>query len=124
MKTAISLAAGAFTLAMLCGSAAAGVYGAIYFSPTTRADGYTGNANSRQEAVDTAYSYCAANADDCIKGIEFWGGSCGAVAVGDRGGWGAAYGADEDEASEDALAYCSKHTRNCRVLKWVCSSTK
>ena len=124
MNRLASAAAGLLALGLFSGIAAAGVYGAIYFSPTTRADGFTGNANSRQQAVDTAYGYCAANANDCIKGIEFWGGSCGAVAIGDNGGWGAAYADDVDDARNDALAYCSQHTQRCYVLKWVCSNNR
>lgn len=119
-----SLFAGMALAVLTAGSAAAGSYGAIYFSPTTRATGYVGNAESRQDAVDTAYDYCARNASDCVKAIEFWGGSCGAVAVGDRNGWGASWGEEMEFASEGALSACSKRTGHCKVLKYYCSTSE
>lgn len=118
----VALAAGLTLASLLSDTAEARrtYYGAIYFSPTTRATGYVGNASSRQEAVDTAYAYC--NADDCIKGIEFWGGSCGAVAVGSRGGWGSSWGEEIEFAADGAVRACSEHDRGCRVIKYLCSA--
>lgn len=114
LKTATLLAA------LFCAgnTMAADSFGAIAYSPATGALGWSHDYNSRRGAESTAYNNC--NANDCRIAIWFKNG-CGAVAVGNGGGWGADWGADIDPAKYLAVEACQKHTNGCRVVRWQCS---
>lgn len=121
-RFALRLAGAALAMGMALPAAALAGYGAIYFSPSNHAYGYSVDEYDRQDAVDVAWAHCAQHADDCTKGIEFWNGSCGAIAVGDRGGWGASWGEEMDFALNGAVAACQKRDRGCEILAYQCSS--
>lgn len=101
-------------------SARADSFGAISLSPSTGATGWSHDFRSRWEAEDAAQSYCYRNARDCRVAIWFKN-SCGAVARGPDGGWGADWAENSRQAQRAALAACSRHSYNCQVVRWQCS---
>ena len=114
---AVALAA---TLAAVPTLASAASWGAIAFSPSTQALGWTHDYSNETQAERAAMSYCGKNADDCEVAISFHN-ACGAVAVGRNGGWGADWGTDDYEAQQSALGACSEHDGGCKVIRWQCS---
>ena len=100
--------------------AIANEYGAIAYSPETRAIGYSHNYNSKSDAQDRAMSNCEQYAYDCRVAITFQN-ACGALAVGRRGGWGTGWSAGRAEAQTRALNSCSRYDGGCTVRRWVCS---
>lgn len=115
MALLVALAVGAAPLA-----AAQDSFGSIAFSPTTGANGYVWGAGSKDNAERRAMKECRKRAGDCITGINFWN-SCGAVAIGENGGWGGAWGTTGAIAQDLALQYCRQHDRGCHVIRWQCS---
>lgn len=108
---------------LLAGTAAARDYfGSIAYSPSTGAYGYTSQESSRRNAENRALNACYEYADDCQTAISYWNGYCGAVARGDRNGWGSGSGPSGQEAQSDALRRCRQYTRNCRVVRWQCAA--
>lgn len=101
--------------------AAADSYGAIAYSPTTRADGWSHSFSTRRDAERRALGEC--DASDCRVAIWFKNG-CGALAVGNRGGWGSGWGGDRRRAEYEAVNSCNRYTRGCRVTRWVCSGAR
>jgi serine/threonine-protein kinase len=99
---------------------AADYFGAIAVSPSTLALGWSYNFRSRAGAERDALRRCAANAHDCQIGIWFRN-ACGALASGNRGGWGAAWGPTRSAAIRNALNECAQHTGNCVWKRWVCT---
>ena len=61
--------------------AVADSYGAIAFSPSTRADGWSNSFSTRADAERRALRECSARARDCRVAIWFKN-ACGALAVG------------------------------------------
>jgi len=118
------LAASAFVVAFACAgmplASAQDSYGSIAFSPTTGANGYVWGASSEANAERNAMKECRKRASDCITGINFWN-SCGAVASGNKGGWGGAWGTTAVIAQELAMNYCRQHDSGCHVIRWQCS---
>lgn len=91
-------------------------YGAIAFSKST---GYTGGAwdyDSQRGAANAAIRSCGQS--DCEAVMIFWN-QCGAIAVGDRGG----YGSEMSIARGEALYTCQRYgNTNCRVFYSVCTT--
>jgi hypothetical protein len=100
-------------------AAAADRWGSIFFSPDTHAVGYSFRHRSRGDAENAAYDNC--DADDCIKATTFRN-ACGAVAVGENGGWGAYWGANGRAAQRAAVNVCRGNDDGCRVLRWQCAN--
>lgn len=95
-------------------------WGAIAYSPSTGATGWSYDAVNEVDAELRALGFCDENADDCESVITFRE-ACGAVARGANGGWGADWGIDGEIAQELALAQCAQHDDGCRVIRWQCS---
>lgn len=93
-------------------------WGSIAYSPKTGAVGYSHNYDSSSLAGEWAMSYC--DSSDCRVVVNFHD-ACGALAVGSRGGWGAAWGTTRSRAESNALTSCQKYDGGCRVKRWVCS---
>jgi hypothetical protein len=115
-----TILAAAVCLAAGIAGAHADSFGAISLSPSTGASGWSHDFTSRWQAEDAAQTYCYRNARDCRVAIWFKN-SCGAVARGPDGGWGADWAEDSRSAQRAALAACSRHSYNCRVVRWQCS---
>lgn len=103
--------------------AVADSYGAIAFSPSTRADGWSNAFSIRADAERRALRECSARARDCRVAIWFKNG-CGALAVGQNGGWGSGWGGDRRRAELEAIGVCNQYTGGCRITRWVCSGAQ
>lgn len=95
-------------------------YGAIAFSQSTGATGGAWDHYSEGEAARAAVNACGRS--DCRAVYIFWN-TCGALAVGDRGGWGTGRGPDRYSAESYARSSCrSAGNTNCRDYYWVCTT--
>lgn len=104
-------------------TALADSYGAIAYSPTTRADGWSHSFSTRADAERRALRECSGRARDCRVAIWFKN-ACGALAVGQNGGWGSGWGNDRRRAELEAIGVCNQHGAGCRVARWVCSGAQ
>lgn len=94
-------------------------YGAIAYSRTTGASGYSYSQYSQADAEREALQQCDATDGEIIGWMR---NSHGALAVGDdvnEYGW--AWGTTADAAQEAALAKCHERTTNCRIAVTVFS---
>jgi serine/threonine-protein kinase len=98
-------------------------WGAIAFSQSTQALGWTHDYKNERAAENSAMSRCGQYADDCEIAVSFHN-ACGAIAVGRNGGWGADWGNDDWEAKQNAIGICSEHDSGCRVIRWQCSGAQ
>ena len=98
------------------------LYGALAFSPSTSAHGYSFDYANRAAAEKRAINECEMNAgsDDC-RAILWFHNACGALAVGDNA-YGSGWGTDMLYAAQYAVESCKKFTANCKVVRWVCTS--
>ncbi|PPD30237.1 MAG: hypothetical protein CTY20_04060 [Hyphomicrobium sp.] len=95
-------------------------YGAIAYSPSTRALGWSNNQSSRQASENAALAGCRKYARDCVVPVWFKKG-CGALAAGPNG-YGTGWGAGRYIAERTALRECGRHTRSCAIRRWTCTS--
>ena len=98
-------------------------WGAI--ASTHRSHGYAFNHPSRSAAELAALAQCnraAGRQGGCAVRISF-DRSCGALAQGNYGEWGAATASTRDAAAKEAAARCDGHlpTEPCKVVVRVCS---
>lgn len=98
-------------------AAAADLFGAIAFSPSTGKVGGGWNFATKAQATGEAVKQCGVG--DCSAVVTFP--HCGAVAVGD--GYGMGFSADKTaaKAEETALANCSGYTSNCLITMSFCN---
>ena len=116
------LALTAFAAVVLASSpAAAQHWGAIAFSPSTGATGYTWENVTEVDAELRALQFCEQNASDCETAVTFRNG-CGAVAWGDNGGWGSWRDTDQESARQGAMNECSMRDDGCEIVRWQCSN--
>jgi hypothetical protein len=94
-------------------------WGAIVFDKTAGKWGMSWGHTSRQEAVRTARSHCAGK--PCAIELSFFGTSCGAFAVSDKGGWSMAARDDVQHSRAAAVSDCERLGRSCRVVGTVCA---
>ncbi len=93
-------------------------YGAISYSPSTGAYGYSYDYTSKRGAQRAARKQCGYR--DCKKSLWFRN-ACGALAVGNNG-YGTGWGSTKSRARRAALRSCRKYSRGCRVKRWVCTT--
>lgn len=97
-------------------------FGAIAYSPSSRAHGYSMDYSTQAEAEAQALAACNARGAGCQSAIWF-SNACGALAVGSDGGWGGDWGADQQTAEQNAIGQCMKYSRGgCSVIRWVCTT--
>jgi Domain of unknown function (DUF4189) len=96
-------------------------YGAIAYSQSTRAHGYSLDYRSRAGAEQKAYIECSKHAADCSIAVWFRN-ACGALAVGDDGGYGSGWHGTREGAENNAIKSCSGVSSGCRVIRWACTS--
>ena len=108
------------TFFALCIGGQAAEWGSIAFSPSTGANGYSHNYDTKPTAQSWAMYYCGQNASDCRIVTNFQN-ACGALARGSNGGWGANWGTTRANAEANAINACRGNDRGCRVTRWVCS---
>jgi uncharacterized protein DUF4189 len=96
-------------------------WGAIAYSFSTRAVGFSYNHPTQQDAINAAVEEC--DEDDC-KALVWFKNSCGAFAnaTGDDKGYGVGIDEDEDVAQEKALANCRKFGTRCKIFRWQCTT--
>jgi uncharacterized protein DUF4189 len=95
-------------------------FGAIAYSPTSGADGYSFDYSTQAEAEDHALAECSSRGDGC-QSVLWFRNACGALAVGPDG-WGSAWGGDRQTAEQSALDQCRDHSGDCSVTRWVCTT--
>lgn len=94
-------------------------YGAIAYSVTSKAWGYSEEYSGRSAAQNRAIKECRTK--DCAIAAWFYN-SCGALASSANGSWGGAQGADEARAKQNAQARCAKEGgTDCQILFSRCS---
>jgi serine/threonine-protein kinase len=93
-------------------------FGAIAYSSSTGAYGWSFDYSSRTEAEQVATQNCGEA--DCTPELWFVD-ACGAIAIGDDG-YGTGWGADRDRAEAEAIETCRNYTMNCSVRQSVCST--
>jgi serine/threonine protein kinase, bacterial len=93
-------------------------YGAIAFSPSTGAYGFSSDYGSQDAAERIAISNCGKS--DCLVPVWFRN-ACGALAVGADHAYGSGLGPDEKRAKESALQVCSEYTTGCSIQKLICT---
>lgn len=95
-------------------------YGALAYSASTRAHGWSSDHATRREAESRALAECRRRAGDCIIPVWFRNG-CGALADGPRG-YGAGWGISRSVAESYALKGCSRRSSGCAIMRWVCTA--
>ncbi|GJM02108.1 MAG: hypothetical protein DHS20C08_06090 [Rhodomicrobium sp.] len=95
-------------------------YGAIAVSPSTKALGWSYNYKSKAYAKSVALAHCRKHASDC-RIANWFRNSCGAIAFGKKGGWGADWGRSIKQAKWKAVKRCRKHDYGCKAVRWVCT---
>jgi hypothetical protein len=101
-------------------AAAQNNYGAIAYSPSTGAHGWSFDYGSRAAAEKVALANCRRHASDCVVPIWFRN-ACGALAVGTNG-YGSGWGSNRRLAESFALRTCRRHARGCRIKRWACTT--
>ena len=100
-------------------------WGAIAYSYSTGAYGFSYDHDTQQEAVNAAVEACdeASSEDDC-KAVVWFRNSCGAFAnaTGADPGYGWGVGDTQQEASAVALAECRKRGTGCKIVRWQCTT--
>ena len=101
-------------------SGAQDFFGAIAYSPSTGAHGWSFDYRSRAEAESVALTNCGKHASDCTVPIWFRN-ACGALAVGPKG-YGSGWGTSQKIAEGYALQVCAKHSTGCTIKRWACTT--
>jgi serine/threonine-protein kinase len=94
-------------------------FGAIAYSPSNRAHGWSYDYSSRRQAERRALDRCGRYARDCQVAVSFR--SCGALAVGVEG-YGSGWGGSRRLADTYALRSCRKHSDGCMVIRSLCTT--
>ena len=115
------------TISLLClalclgaATAAADNYGAIAYSSSSGAHGWSIDYRSRAAAENAALANCQQHAADCSVPIWFRN-ACGALAVGSNG-YGSGWGTSRSIAESIALRGCRVHSGGCLIRRWACTT--
>lgn len=117
-KYLILAAAGFTALSLPLSATAADLYGAIAYSPTSKAYGWAKDYGSQIEAENAAMNECYKRAGDCRVAVWFVN-ACGAVSAGPEG-WGADWGESFREAERKSTRLCSDYSYNCQIVVSQC----
>lgn len=102
-------------------------HGAIAYSARKEVYGYSYDFGSSEEAAAAAVSNCREQdeaADDCEVLVWFHN-ACGALALGDDGAYGSAWGSSQREAGAKALVECRPYGgTSCKLAREVCSGAR
>lgn len=102
-------------------AAARDYYGAIAYSPSTGAYGTAYDYPSQGAAEQAAMGECSRHAGDCQSPLWFRN-ACGALFVGNGGGWGTGWGTSLRLANSYAERTCAKNTGGCTSRAWACTT--
>lgn len=118
-KLTVATSIAVLSVAAPLAASAADLYGAIAYSQNSRAHGWAKDFQSQSAAENAAMNECNKQANDCRIGVWFRN-ACGAVAVGDDGGWGSDWGANMNAAENKAMHVCDGYSYNCKVAVSQC----
>jgi serine/threonine-protein kinase len=98
-------------------------FGTITYSEATGNYGYSYDYASRSVAEAEALQECESLSGfgDCRVLVSFRN-ACGALATNPEGAYGSGWGADRSTAERYAIESCNQYGRNCRVIRWVCTT--
>ncbi len=96
-------------------------FGAIAYSPSSGAHGYSFDLSTQTGAEARALAECNSQGSGC-QSVMWFRNACGALAVGSDRGWGSAWGTDRQAAEQKALVQCKNHSSGCSVVRWVCTT--
>jgi hypothetical protein len=103
-----------------CAASAQELFGAIAYSSTTKAHGWSKDYPARSAAEKAALANCAKHAGDC-SAVLWFRNACGALATGPKGaGW--AWAHAQEDADRSALSACAQHSQACTVKQRVCTT--
>lgn len=119
-KYATALIAGFMLFGGLSTQAQAQSYGAIAYSPSSGAHGYSFGYRNQAGAQQRALRECNARGRGCRVAI-WYKNACGAVAVAPNGSWGSGWGNSKQRANSEALRVCGRYSGGCRVRLNACS---
>ena len=94
-------------------------FGAIAYSPSTGAYGYSYDFPSRAAAEAGAFNDCSKHNSGC-QVVLWFKNACGSLAVGANGGWGTAWAASRKLADKQAVGQCSRNDQGCRPVVFSC----
>jgi serine/threonine-protein kinase len=106
------------SLACASTNAAAQNYGAIAFSQSSGAVGFSYNFRRRDIAEERALEECGGG----CRVVTWFRNACGALATGNGNGYGSGWASSRGSAERIALNKCAANTRNCRVIRWACTA--
>ena len=93
-------------------------FGAIAFSSSSGATGYSYDYDSRDGAEERALQECGPG----CKVVLWFKNACGALAVGEGSGYGTGWASSRSEAENLAMGYCRQNTGGCEISRWVCTT--
>jgi len=97
--------------------AAADNFGAIAYSQTDGASGYSNQYPTREGAEERALEECG---EGC-QVVLWFENACGALAAGEGYGYGVGWTTSRSGAEELAMDNCRERTSDCKVVRWVCT---
>jgi serine/threonine-protein kinase len=100
---------------------AADLYGAIAYSQQTKNYSWATDFATQEAAEAAAMDECYNKASDC-RITTWFQNACGALAVGEDGGWGSHWGKNFRQAQNKALSACNGSSYNCSVVITKCVS--
>jgi hypothetical protein len=106
------------SLACTSTDAAAQYYGAIAFSQSSGAVGFSYNFRRRDIAEERALEECGGG----CRVVTWFRNACGALATGNGNGYGTGWATNRGTAERIALNKCGENARSCRVIRWACTS--
>jgi serine/threonine-protein kinase len=102
-------------------------HGAIAYSALKKVYGYSSDYGSSRPAADAAVANCRKEnkgASDCKVLVTFRN-ACGALALGNNGAYGSAWGLSQREAANKALVECRPYGgTSCKIERQVCSGAR
>jgi Domain of unknown function (DUF4189) len=100
---------------------AADMFGAISYSASDGADGYSHNYDSQAEAEARALAECRGYGGTDCQILVWFRNACGAMATAPSGAYGSGWGTTTGLAESAALDTCEQSGSSCKVKRWVCT---
>ena len=101
-------------------AAARDSYGAIAFSESSGAHGWSYGLPTQRSAEQQALDKCESESDDC-QVVTWFRNSCGALAVGTGNAYGATWASSAQAALDGAMSKCREQADECKSVKWICT---
>jgi Domain of unknown function (DUF4189) len=98
------------------------MFGAISYSPSDGADGYSYNYASRSAAEDRALSECRGYGGTDCQVLVWFRNACAAMATSPSGAYGSGWGTTTGLAESAALDSCEQSGESCVIERSVCTN--